>query len=121
MFETAIELPGCQPEQHLADVGRMWSAFSAVVEQNLNAWLRQSLSPSEITTPSESNRMVGYPYTKAMNSLMTLTWQQRSSLFIEHAESLGAPRDQWVFPTVVLTATNIRSSPIVTISLDTCR
>ena len=64
MFKTTQSCPGVSPEQHLADVGRMWSAFSAVAEQNLNA-RRQSLSLSEITTPSESNRMVGYPYNKS--------------------------------------------------------
>ena len=100
MFETAIRAArGVSPEQHLADVGRMWSAFSAVAEQNPNAWLRQSLSPSEITTPSESNRMVGYPYTKAMNSNNDV--DMAAAIIIcsaEHAESLGVPRDQWVFP-----------------------
>ena len=113
MFETAIRAArGVSPEQHLADVGRMWSAFSAVAEQNPNAWLRQSLSPSEITTPSESNRMVGYPYTKAMNSNNDVDMAAAIIICsVEHAESLGVPRDQWVFP---LSGTDCHEHPFIT-------
>jgi len=100
MFETAIRAArGVTPEQHIADVGRMWSAFSKVAEQNPNAWLRTSLSGDEITTPSSSNRMVGYPYTKAMNSNNDV--DMAAAVIIcsaAHAEALGVPKERWVFP-----------------------
>ena len=49
---------------------------------------------------------------------MTLTWQQRSSFVrLSMRSHSGCQETSGSSPTVVLTATNIRSSPIVTISL----
>ncbi len=100
MFETAIRAArGVSPEQHISDVGRMWSAFSSVAERNPNAWLRTSLTADEITTPSDSNRMVGYPYTKAMNSNNDVDMAAAVIICsVAHAEALGVPKDKWVFP-----------------------
>ena len=100
MFETAIRAArGVSPEQHISDVGRMWSAFSAVAEQNPNAWLRKSLTADEITTATDTNRMVGYPYTKSMNSNNDVDMSAAVIICsIACAESLGVPRENWVFP-----------------------
>ena len=100
MFETAIRAArGVSPEQHLSDVGRMWSAFSKVAEQNPHAWLRTSLTAEEITNATDSNRMVGYPYTKSMNSNNDVDMAAAVIICsVAHAESLGVPRELWVFP-----------------------
>ena len=53
----------------------------------------------EIRTPSPDNRMIGFPYTKRMNSNNAV--EQGAALILcsaERAEALGVPRDRWVFP-----------------------
>ncbi len=52
-----------------------------------------------IATAGPDNRMVGYPYTKLMNSNNAV--EQSAALIltsVERAESLGVDRDRWVFP-----------------------
>ena len=63
-----------------------------------NAWIRQRFTPEEIAEPSPSNRMIGFPYTKLMNSNNMV--EQGAGLImcsVERAEALGIPRDRWVF------------------------
>lgn len=56
--------------------------------------------------------MVGYPYTKAMNSNNDVDMAAAIIICsVEHAESLGVPRDQWVFP---LSGTDCHEHPFIT-------
>jgi len=100
MFETAIRAArGVSPEEHLADVAAMWSRFSAVAADNPHAWIRHAMTAEEITTPTERNRMVGYPYTKVMNSNNDV--DMAAAVIVcsaQRANDLGVPRDRWVFP-----------------------
>lgn len=100
MFETAIRAAaGRSPEEHLALVAGLWSRFSAVAAANPWAWSRQSRTPEEIATPSPTNRMIGLPYTKYMNSNNDV--DMSAALIMcsaERADALGIPRDRWVFP-----------------------
>ena len=103
MFETAIRAAraadGVAADEHLAQVGAMWARFSDVASANPYAWRRESLSGAEIITPGPGNRMVGLPYTKAMNSNNDV--DMAAAVIIcsaERAEALGVPRDRWVFP-----------------------
>ena len=53
----------------------------------------------EIRTPAPDNRMIGFPYTKLMNSNNSV--EQGAAVILcsaERAEALGVPRDRWVFP-----------------------
>ena len=53
----------------------------------------------EIATATPENRMVGFPYTKRMNSYEML--DQAAAVLccsVERAEALGIPTDRWVFP-----------------------
>jgi acetyl-CoA C-acetyltransferase len=74
LFETAImhaeltEHPGRTVADHLDTVGAMWSRFSEVAAANPHAWNREALTAEEITTPTPSNRWVGWPYTRSMVS-----------------------------------------------------
>ena len=100
MFETALRAAsGMTVAQHRLHVASLWSRFSEVAATNPHAWIRSAFSAEEIMTPSEANRMVGFPYTKLMNSNNDV--DMAASLVmcsVERAESLGIPRDRWIFP-----------------------
>jgi acetyl-CoA C-acetyltransferase len=85
-------------DAHRERISRLWSRFSEVAATNPNAWIQKAYSPEEIGTPSPDNRMVGYPYTKLMNSNNMV--EQGAALLIasvEKARDLGVPADRWVF------------------------
>jgi acetyl-CoA C-acetyltransferase len=54
------------PSQAQAESGALWSAFSAIAATNPNAWLPRFHTPAEIVTPSATNRLIAWPYTKLM-------------------------------------------------------
>ena len=99
MFETAIRAAGGRSvdEQRLL-TSELWSRFSEVAAANPNAWLQVARTAEEIKTPAPHNRMIGFPYTKLMNSNNDV--DMAAALLIcsvEKAEALGVPRDRWVF------------------------
>src|ERR1700704_6061878 len=57
---------GQTPRQAMAESGRLWSTYSEVASQNPNAWLKRRIASDEITTPSQGNRLIAWPYTKLM-------------------------------------------------------
>lgn len=100
MFENALRAArGEGIEEHLVRVSELWADFNAVAVENPYAWVRTPMTAEQIRTPSADNRMVGWPYTKAMNSNWDL--DQAAALLLcaaGTAEALGVPRDRWVFP-----------------------
>ncbi len=100
MFETAIRAAaGRSPEEHLEVISGLWSRFSEVASRNPYAWIPTFKTPEEIRTPSASNRMVGLPYTKMMNSNNDVDMGAALIMCsVEKAQALGVPRDRWVFP-----------------------
>lgn len=100
MFEQAHRHHlGRTLDEHLPQVGALWSRFSEIAAGNPNAWIREAMTPEEVITPSAENRMVGFPYTKVMNSNNAV--EQSAAVLltsVEVAERLGVPRDRWVFP-----------------------
>ena len=100
MFETALRAAhGMTVEQHRAHVGALWSRFSEVAASNPFAWTQTKFTSDEIVTPTAANRMVGYPYTKMMNSNNDVDMAAALVMCsVEKAISLGIPRDRWVFP-----------------------
>jgi len=99
VFESAIRASLrhsiAEHQQHL---GKLWSRFSEVAADNPFAWSRQTRTANDIITPSADNRMIGFPYTKLMNSNNDV---DMAAGFImctaEQATALGVPRDRWVF------------------------
>ena len=66
---------------------------------NPNAWIQKALTPEEIRTPGPTNRMIGFPYPKYMNSNNDV--DQGAAIImcsVEKARSLGIAEDRWVFP-----------------------
>ncbi len=100
MFETAIRAAsGVSPEDHLIRISEMWARFSAVAATNEYAWIREAKTASEIRTAGPHNRMIGYPYTKYMNSNNAVDMSAALLICsVERARSLGVAPDQWVFP-----------------------
>ncbi len=100
MFETALRAAaGRDPDEHLARIASLWSRFSAVAASNPFAWSRTALSPAEVGTVTAANRVIGWPYTKAMNSNNDVDMAAAAVMCsAERATSLGVPRDRWVFP-----------------------
>ncbi|MCO8127664.1 acetyl-CoA acetyltransferase [Acidimicrobiia bacterium EGI L10123] len=100
MFEQARRHHlGRTMDEHLPILGGLWSRFSEVAAKNPHAWIQEAMTPEEIVTPSPTNRMVGMPYTKVMNSNNAV--EQSAAVLVcsvEVAERLGVPRDRWVFP-----------------------
>ena len=86
-------------DEHLVAMSELWARFSEVAAGNPNAWIQRAYTAEEIRTPSPDNRMIGFPYTKLMNSNNAV--EQGAGVILcsaERAESLGVPRDRWVFP-----------------------
>jgi len=100
MFETAVRAKaGRTPEAHLELISELWSRFSEVAAGNPYAWTQQAKSAEEIRTPGPSNRMIGLPYTKYMNSNLDVDMGAALIMCsVEKAEALGVSRDRWVFP-----------------------
>lgn len=99
MFETAIRAAsGRGVDEHQQYIGELWSRFSHVAAKNKKAWKQRSYSANEIITASTTNRMVGFPYTKLMNSNNDVDMSAALIICsVERAESLGIAREKWVF------------------------
>ena len=99
MFETAIRAAaGRTVEEQRVVASELWSRFSGVAAHNPNAWSQVERSPEEIRTPTTTNRMIGFPYTKYMNSNNDVDMGAALIMCsVERAEALGVPRDRWVF------------------------
>jgi acetyl-CoA C-acetyltransferase len=100
VFESAIRASrGETLDQHRHRVAELWARFNQVAVANDYAWIRTPMTAAEIREPSPTNRMIGFPYTKAMNSNWDL--DQAAAVLIcsvETAEAAGVSRDRWVFP-----------------------
>ncbi|HEX5268370.1 MAG TPA: hypothetical protein VFW24_16500 [Acidimicrobiales bacterium] len=99
VFESAIRhARGESLDAHRDRLARMWEGFNRVAVANPYAWSRRPMTAAEIREPTPDNRMVGFPYTKAMNSNWDL--DQAAAVVIcsaEAAAAAGVPRDRWVF------------------------
>ena len=100
MFETALRAAsGRSVEQHQAFLGTLWSSLSEVAARNPHAWIREAMTPAEITEVSASNRMIGLPYPKLMNSNNDVDMAAAVIMCsAQSAQNAGVPRDRWVFP-----------------------
>ncbi len=99
IFETAIRAAaGRSVEAQQRISSELWARFSNVAAANPNAWRQQARTADDIRTPSSANRMIGFPYTKYMNSNNDVDMGAALIMCsVEKAQSLGVPRDRWVF------------------------
>jgi acetyl-CoA C-acetyltransferase len=69
LFESALGAHlGESHDDRRERIGVLWEGFNRVAVANEHAWTRSPMSAHAIITPTADNRMVAWPYTKAMNS-----------------------------------------------------
>jgi acetyl-CoA C-acetyltransferase len=98
MFENAIRASrGRSIPDHQAHLARLCSRLSEVAAGNEHAWFRERRSPERIAAAGPDNRMIAFPYTKLMNSILEV--DQGSAVLIastRRARELGVPEDRFV-------------------------
>jgi acetyl-CoA C-acetyltransferase len=86
------------PQAHLKWLGEFFSPFTKVASQNPNSWFPIFRSPEEISTPSEKNRFVGFPYTKYLNAVIEVDMAAAVVMTsVEKARELGIPESKWIY------------------------
>ena len=99
LFDSAIRHHrGETLDEHRDRISRLWAGFNRVAAASEHSWVRTPMTATEIREPGPGNRMVGFPYTKAMNS----NWfvDQAAAVIVcaaEVAEAAGVAPDRWVF------------------------
>lgn len=89
---------GESPDAYRAGLGRMMSGLTQVAATNPYAWFPVARTASELTDRAPENRMIGYPYTKRMCSILDV--DQAAAVMItsdEAADRAGVPRDRRVY------------------------
>jgi acetyl-CoA C-acetyltransferase len=79
-------------------LGEQWERFTEVAAENPEAWFPIRRTAEEIITATPENRMVGYPYTKYMVSIMDVD-MAGALLMTSHetADALGVSPDRRVY------------------------
>jgi acetyl-CoA C-acetyltransferase len=100
LFENALRAAhGWTLAEHRDRIGSLWSGFSQVAASNPYAWLQAPRPAAEITTPSETNRMISFPYPKLCTA--NLGVDQGAGYIVcsvEAARAARVPEERWVFP-----------------------
>ncbi|MEX2256144.1 MAG: acetyl-CoA synthetase [Acidimicrobiia bacterium] len=79
-------------------LGQMLAPFTKIAAANPDAWFPIERNADEIIEAHAGNRMVGYPYTKYMVSIMDVDMAAAVVLASqERADELGVPADQRVY------------------------
>jgi len=99
LFENAIRgIKRRSPAEHLEWLGKFFSPFSKVASENPYSWFPVHRSPEEISTPTENNRFVGFPYTKYLNAVIEVDMAAAIVMMsVERARALGIPESKWVY------------------------
>lgn len=99
LFENALRhRRGLDAKTHNRRIGEMFARFTETAARNPYSWFPVARSAEEIATPSDTNRIVSFPYTKYMNAVMAVD-QSAAVLLTSAAEArrLGVPEDRWVW------------------------
>lgn len=98
IFENALRARrGLDLATHRARMGRLASRMTRVAAQNPHAWFAVERSAHEVATPGPDNRMIAFPYTKYLNSVIET--DQAAAVWITsaaEARRLGVPREREV-------------------------
>lgn len=95
-------------DEHIHEIATLWAGMSRVAAENPDAWIREALSPNDIATADEKNRMLAFPYTKRHNSQWNV--DQAAGLIlcsVGVARALGVAEDRWLFPRAVADANHM--------------
>jgi acetyl-CoA C-acetyltransferase len=110
VFESAIAArAGRTLDDQRAWLGRMMAPFTEEAARHPDqAWFPMARTPDELSTETTANRMVCEPYTKLLNSILTVDMAAAFILMAaEVADDLGIGRDRWVFPWAAATCNDV--------------
>lgn len=99
LFENALRVKyGLSVEQHQRKLGELYQRFNAVAAANPLSWFPTPRSAEEIANVSDTNRYVGFPYTKYLNSVIQVNMGAAVILTsVAKARELGVPEDRMVY------------------------
>jgi len=99
LFENALRgKAGRTPSEHLKWLGHFFSPFTKVASENPGSWFPTYRPPEEISTPSDKNRFVGFPYTKYLNAVIEVDMAAAVVMTsVAKARELGIPESKWVY------------------------
>lgn len=99
LFENARRYhKGFSIEQQRRELGEFCATMSAIAAKNPYAWFKKRKTSSEIVNLSAGNRMISFPYTKFMCSIMEV--DQAAAIFltdVQTAKDLGVPQEKWIY------------------------
>lgn len=99
LFETALwAASGLDLPTYLQKIGTLWATFSQVAASHPHSWSKTIRTAEEIITPGPGNRPIAFPYTKFMNSFITVD-QGAAILLMSHeaAKKYHNPAHQTVY------------------------
>lgn len=99
LFENALRIHYQRSHSdHRQSIGELFSKMTTVAEKNPYAWFQRQRTAEELLNVSDSNRMISYPYTKQLTSMIRVNQSAAVILTsVAKAKSLGISRDKWVF------------------------
>jgi acetyl-CoA C-acetyltransferase len=99
MFENALRVKyGLSLDEHRKKMGDLYQRFNVVAAKNPLSWFPTERSSEEIANVSESNRYVGFPYTKFLNSIIQVNMGAAVILTsVAKARELGVADDRMVY------------------------
>ena len=104
MIDNALRYhEGQSMADHRAELGALWGGFNRAAVGNPEAWNRSPMTPDEIVSPNESNRMLSFPYTKSLVSQWNVN--QSGGLILctlEKAQRLGLDPSRFIYPLAVV-------------------
>ncbi len=90
---------GQSPREAMTESGELWSRYSDAAANNPNAWLKRHFAPDDITTPTQDNRLIAWPYTKLMVANPTVNMGAAILLTsLAKARAAGIAEDRLVYP-----------------------
>ena len=83
---------------HMQKLGALMQPFTEVAAQNPYSWFPVARSAEEIAAVNDTNRLVGYPYPKYMNSVIRVD-QAAAVLMtsVGKAREMGIDESKWVY------------------------
>jgi acetyl-CoA C-acetyltransferase len=106
LFDDSLRLSrGESMDTHRDRISELWARFSEVASRNPFAWDRVAKSAAEIREPTADNRMIAFPYPKALVANNTVDMASAVLLCsVDTARATGIASDRRVFPHVSTTA-----------------
>ena len=104
VIENALRFAdGEDLESHADRVAQLWSRMSQVAAGTPDAWRSEVVSPADIRSTANGNRMLAFPYTKSHNSQWNVD-QAAGLVFtsVATARAAGIPEARWIFPWTVV-------------------